>query len=386
MRGAYYLSPTHFTISMFYVMMCLGKVVTMKKLLISVFLIMACFMWPIFGATQSQPAIKLQLNHLRYVPTYQPTLQKDLLYLSIDDLCAMTYSHYTQDDQVVTLNFRSDQLIFNKQDLSCKKNGIHLQLSDKPYLNDNGVLYLPLTLLDKLKYPYTYDASSTTLSLEPLVPYSPATDTYDSHTYYKTTAHTLNEVLQDTLTKDEIATLIDDCKVSNSYFSFINVKDKKACLDFMKQQFHVRQYQYDVYFRELRLTEDLPALGGFTHMPLSYNIVDDGINVTLGTTTTLMNCFWATYNPSLNSPHIDTNKSLDVMLMRSIYESYRGTYGLKDDQNISPILKVVRDRSDYMHFEVYLHDTEQKPLFTVVIYKKATSQHISYYVDFIAHT
>lgn len=365
-------------------MMCLGKVVTMKRLLISVFLMMACFVSPIFGATQTQPTVQIQLNHLRYVPTHQPTLQKAVLYLSIDDLCAMTYSQYTQDDQVITLSFRSDQLLFNKDDLSCKKNGINLQLSDKPYLDDNGVLYLPLTLLDQLKYPYTYDASSKTLSISPLMPYSPATDTYDRHTYFKTNAHTLTEVLQDTLPKEQIAPLIDDCKATNSYFSFINVKDKKACLDFMKQQFYVRQYQYDVYVRQLHFTEDLPKLGGFTHMPLNYNIVDDGINVTLGTTTTPSTCFWATYNPSLDSPDIDTNKSLDVMLMRSIYETYRGTYGLKDDQNISPILKVVRGRSDSMAFEVYLHDTAQKPLFTVVIYKKATSTLISYYVDFIA--
>lgn len=353
----------------------------MKKLFIifSLLIGLLSFSSPTFAAEQTP---MLLLNQMGYKPQYAPLLLKNKLYMSGPDLAAMTYGDFTQTDNTVTLHIQSTTYIYFLEEHRMTRNGFKYIPNDKIYVSEDQVVYFPLCILDDFSYPYSL--SDNTLQISPLMPYSLATDTPNSHHKLPLEKTSYLDLLGKYYSEEEIASLISEAKAHNDYLSLISVTQKDNCYKLLKE---VAAYmpQVTVHLRHIDLSTGEPMICQFNSFPLTYDFTGEFLAFKLGSTKLTCNCFWATYNPSSSSKdiEIDIDKSLDVMTMRTLYEYYRDTYGIKDDLSLSPIIKVSQARADYMTYDVYFNDDISHKTYQIKLYKETGASQINYYIDII---
>lgn len=351
----------------------------MKKILLTFFLFCFCLISPLRATPLTSTPLTLEVNHLTYLPKYTPKSYDDMLYISADDLALMTYGTLTPIEDHYKLVIQNQKIIFTTNSRYVEVNGtIHI-ISHTP-VQTQDTIYIPLALLTVTQVPYTLSSEDLTLNIVPMLPYSTATDTYQSHQMLTTTYRTLSEIFNSLSESTDTSSLLKIALQSEQYLSIANITYKKEALALM-QKLLLNDKSIQVHFRNLDLSTGFPSISDFTVLPLTYKFNSDSLSLQLGDTPLTANCFWATYNPSTYATAIDLNKSLDVMLMRSIYEYYRTLYPLKDDLHVLPVTIIQRGRSDAIHYPVYLeHLTEEIP-YQVVVYKQCNAHTIDYYVD-----
>ena len=352
----------------------------MKKTFLSILFLFICLICPLQATTLTQASPTIKLNNLTYKPLHSPQIINDMLYVSAEDLAHMTYGTLTSTEDTYTLRIQDKNINFTDASRNIKVNGILTLLKDGS-LTTNQIIYLPISLLDCINYPYTLSNDASSVHIEPLLPYSLATDTAQGHTLLPTDYKMLEEVFNPLVSDASSSDLIKDALIRNQYLSFISTRYKNEALVAMKKSIS-KDTQLTVHFRSLNSTGDTPILSTLTTYPLQYTLDSNGLALQLGDTKLTYTCFWSTYNPSTYTTTIDLNKSLDVMIMRSLYEYYRDQYDLKDDLNLNPIIKVQMGRSDSIAYKVYLDQPNVTSEYEVIIYKESSAHTIDYYVDF----
>lgn len=352
------------------------------------FLILMCFIYPTYAETTSTtPIVSLTLNHLTYAPIHQAEISNNMLYLSGEDLAAMTYGNWEKTESGEMLTIQNKRISYSTGSRYYKINGISklLNYSTKEV---EGTIYVPACLLKEIDYPYTLSEDGSTLSIMPLMPYSTATDSYSEHTLYPTNLKTLDEILSPMMPETDVDAFIRQAKSTGKYISFMTTNYKTQCLEAIRHMIldqNKAGLKTTVYMRQLDCSQDIPKLSGFATFPVSYNTSDSGLTLSLGDRTCANPFFWAAYNPILrNATAIDLNKSLDAMVMRSIYAAYRDQYALKDDLETSLVTTIQMGRSDQINYRVYLDNAQVHTEYQVVIYKKSTLHTVDYYVDLIS--
>lgn len=364
----------------------LERSMLMKNYIYGFFITFLIFISPTYANNVSSNEPTLQLNQLTYIPLHKAQQLNDTLYISGQDLASMTYGTYEtlEGDDVLTIQNQS--ITYTPNSRFIKVNGISKTLSEPTYtLKD--ITYLPINVLDSISYPYALSNDCSKLSITPLIPYSTATDNPSSHRLYTTAYKSYEEALDTLLSESEINQLITESKQANRYISFMSTNYKKQCFEAMTELSQTQQLsklQIKVHLRQLNYCSGVPSLSGFTTLPVSYKMSGDGLSLNLCDTQSTNNFFWSTYNPSQSEISIDLNKSLDTLIMRSLYTYYRDLYNLKDDLNTSPIITIQRGRSDQMCYRVYL-DVPTNPVeLQVVLYRMTTGKTIEYYIDLVA--
>lgn len=352
----------------------------MKKTFLSILFLFICLICPLQATTLTPAIPTIKLNNLTYKPLHTPQVINDMLYVSAEDLAHMTYGTLTLTDDTYKLTIQGKNINFTDTSRTIKVDGILTLIQAHP-LTTNQIIYLPISLLDRINYPYTLSNDASSLYIEPLLPYSLATDTAQSHKLLPTDYKTLEEVFNPLTSEVSSSDLIKDALIHNQYLSFISTRYKNEALATMKKEIS-KDIQLKVHFRSLNSTTNTPTLSTFTTYPLQYTLDSNGLTLQFGDTQLTYTCFWSTYNPSTHTTTIDLSKSLDVMIMRSLYEYYRAQYDLKDDLNLSPIIKVQMGRSDSISYKVYLDQPDATTEYEVIIYKESSANTINYYVDF----
>lgn len=360
----------------------------MKKLFYGMFLLCLCFIYPTYAETTSTtPVPSLTLNHLTYSPIHNAEIVNNTLYLSGEDLASMTYGKWEKIESGEMLTIQNQKISYSAQSRYIKINGISRILNYSTQDID-GTLYLPICILDEINYPYTFSEDSLALSITPLVPYSTATDSYSMHTTYATGIKTLQEILSPIMQETNVEAFIRQAKSKGYYISFMTTNFKSPCLDAIGHiiaEQNKTALQTTVHLRQLDCSTDVPKLSSLVEFPVSYTTSTNGLDVFIGERQCANPFFWATYNPVLkDETAIDLNKSLDAMIMRSIYAYYRDQYALKDDLETSLVTTIQMGRSDQINYRVYLDNEYANIEYQVVIYKKSTANTVDYYVDLIS--
>lgn len=342
-------------------------------LLISLF----TFSWATYAQSHE---ISITLNQLTYTPRYSPFLLKDTLYVSGYDLACMTYGTFTDTEECASLTIQSDTLTYDKQTLICLFNGYRYLPHQSIYITEEGTVYYPLIVLDKFAYPYTYEALH--LSLNPKVPYSTATDQYKYHRLYETTIPSYEALLSPLLKQEEIPALLTQTKRQNGYISFITTANKLPCLKEINKLIPGSPVT-TLYLRRINTVGHTPSIADFEKIPITYKLQDNNLMIQAGEETLSCNGFWASYNPCEPKVSVDLHKSLDMMLMRTLYEHYRDTFHMKDNIHLSPIAIITYGRSDKLTYPVYFEGCSEEQSYQVVIYKQSTAHTVNYYMDLI---
>lgn len=353
---------------------------TMKKTFLSILFLCICLICPLQATTLTQANPTLKLNNLTYTPIHPALITNETLYVSAEDLASLTYGILTSTDDTTLLTIQDKKISFTDASRYIKVDGI-TKMMPTSTLTHNEVTYLPITLLDTISYPYTLSENGTFLSITPLPPYSLATDTAQSHIILSTHYKTLEEIFDPLIIDTSSSALIHNALINNQYLSFISTTYKKDAFARMKKMLP-NDKQIKVHFRSLNTSSNTPTLSTLTTYPLQYTLDTNGLNLQLGEHKLAYTCFWSTYNPDTHTTNIDLNKSLDVMIMRRLYEYYRDQYDLKDDLNLSPIIKVQKGRSDAISYLVYLDQPDSASEYKIIIYKESFANAINYYVDF----
>lgn len=353
----------------------------MKKVLIFFSLLIGLLSFSFTTFAAEHPPV-LILNQMGYKPQYAPLLLKNKLYISGADLAAMTYGDFTQTEKTATLHIQSSTYTYSLEDHTMTCNKHNYTPKDSIYVSEEQIVYFPLCILDDCSYPYSL--KDNTLHITPLLPYSLATDTPSSHHRLALEKTSYLDLFGKYYSEEEITALIADAKAHTDYLSLISVDQKDKCYHELKEVASVLP-QVTVHLRHIDLSTSEPMIGQFKSTPLTYDFTGEFLALQLGDTKLNCNCFWATYNPSSNSKHveIDINKSLDVMTMRTLYEYYRDTYNIKDDLSLCPIIKVAMARADYMTNSIYFNDDTSHKTYQVKIYRESDTKEINYYIDII---
>ena len=360
----------------------------MKNYIYGFLLIFIVLTHPTYAADTTCNEPSIQLNQLTYSPIHTAQRLNDTLYLSGEDLASMTYGTYeVLENGEYLLTIQNHRILYTPNSRFIKLNNISKILTESTYTIDE-ITYLPVQVLDLIQYPYTLSEDATKLSITPLLPYSTATDSPDSHRLLSTNFKNFSEAFRSLLSEDETTKLITEAKQTKSYVSFMSTTYKNACFEAMAELGQSPSYQKrqtKVYLRQLNRHSKTPTLSGFTVLPVNYKMSQEGLNVKIGEQTYTSTFFWSTYNAINQEPlYIDLNKSLDMMLMRTLYAYYREQYDLKDDLSTTPIVTIQMGRSDQMRYHTYLNHTTTPTHLQVVIYRMTTGTSIDYYIDLVA--
>lgn len=354
----------------------------MKKIIYVFLLSLVGLIYPIYAETSSINLPTIVLNHITYSPRFEPQIHEDMLYLSGDDLAALTYGRYEHTDSEDKLTVQNQKLVYTKNSTTILLDSITKTLKH-PTLEVNDTIYLPLCILDELSYPYTYSEKNHSLSIVPLMPYSTATDNYSTHTTIPSSYKTFEDILTPLVDQDETSRLMNELSTNKCYISFMTTNHKSRAFEAMAPILEKQRWdglKTMVHLRQLDTSKSLPTISTFKTFEAAYKLRENGLEFFLNGKSCPNPFFWATYKEPTS---IDINKSLDAMILRCIYVYYRDLYNLKDDIITSPITTIQMGRSDSVSYHVYLEDGKHNPEYQVLIYKMYCSNCIHYYVDFI---
>ena len=357
--------------------------IIMKNYFYGCLLILLVFISPIYAEDTSYKQPILKLNQLTYKPLHTAKNLHDTIYLSGEDLAALTYGTYEVLEDEYVLTIQNQFIRYTKDSRFIKLNGISKTLHT-PTCTIDDTTYLPITVLDLISYPYTL--SDYNLSITPLMPYSTATDTLSSHKLFTTNYKSYNEVLGTLLSESETSQLVTDSKKNNRYISFMSSTYKKQCFDAMIELSKnpvLSKMQTNVHLRQLNCSSDTPVLSGITTLPITYKMSSEGLALNIGDKKYTNSSLWSTYNPVQEEFGIDIHKSFDMLIMRTLYSYYRDLYNFKDDLDTIPITTIQMGRSDQLRYRVYLETSSHPVEFQVIIYRMTTGKTIDYYIDLV---
>lgn len=352
----------------------------MKNKHISFLLLLVLLVMPL----QAKSSYRLILNGLTFEPTYTPIVYQKHLFLALSDLADMTYSHYTSlDDHQYLWTIAQTDLTLISKNKCVKVNELQRTQQVAPFMLGD-VLYVPVDYLDLAKYPYTLSSDLKQLELTALLPTSTLLDATSTHATLPT--HYTNwEQIFSTESQKEVSALIQTATTSKQYLSFASTAYKQEILTAFNTMLETLP-TLEVTFRNLDLLDAKPNCSKLSRYPLKITSEASGLVLAFNNQQIHYQCLWPTFNPSTSNTAIDINKSLDVTIMRALYENYRDTYDLKDDIHFSPITTVSVGASESITYTVYSdHLLDQTHTYTVTISKYMTKDKINYIVDLASH-
>ena len=347
----------------------------MKRKSIYFLILWAILTIPVLANT----SFSVVLNGINYRPLHAPVVQEEDVYIALDDLTQMTYSTYTSSGTTYTLSIQGRTIAFT---LGTRYTHVDrkLTLARASAKLVEGVVYVPISFLDLIEYPYT--KTKTTFELTSQLPYSTVVDKYDTHTLIETEVENLETYLAKYLNKANATNLIKTAQTNGLYISLMELGSRTQLLEAFKSELH-KLPKLEVQFRTLDLFNTSPVSTQLISYPatLAYSL-KEGLTLNFNNERLSLTPL-TTYNPAVGT-EVNVTKSLDATIMRGLYEHYRSVYDLKDDIHFSPITTIQRGRTDSIIYKVYsdiLIDLTH--VYEVVLYKQVTANKITYIVDLI---
>ncbi|WP_054743155.1 hypothetical protein [Cellulosilyticum ruminicola] len=350
----------------------------MKKHLILFLVVFAFLIFPLHAHTTQT----ITLNNFPYKALHNIQIIDETTYISLDDILRLTYSTSTQNKNDLKINFNG--LILNTR-LNSRiiQSSMDKYILRKPIIKVDEVIYFPVEFFTVLNYPVT--VTDTALAFNSPVPYSTSTDRYKDHIKIAVHDQKLTELVCALTTTSEEGEMVIKNAIKNNHYLVIPYKSpsKDLIQSFNKQ---IREsLPMEIIIREGDFLDKIPSLAGLKTLPITLELKNDTLTLKLDKTTFSPTCFEIAFNPSAYEDVIDSEKTVDAMLMRLVYHYVRDYYSLKDDLNFSDISTIEIKRSDTMHFNVYSdYILDSAPVhYEMTISKQMHPDRISYVVELI---
>lgn len=355
----------------------------MKNKLLTLILFVWFISYPIYAHTM----YAISLNGLTYMPKHAIYELNNTLYISTEDFTALTYSNVTlnkANTYTYTVTIQNHTIDFTPNERIVRINQKPTILVHMPLKLKESV-YLPITILDAIKYPYNLNQKNRILEIVPIKPYAKTSDSYQNHLLVNTQLDNLSSAIKTLISENKANALLLAAKKNDDYISFIDNTDKDYLLTVMNSDL-LKGKSLQVAFRELDLISPVPNVSTLSFSPLKVTLAPTHLTAQIGDDTVSYNCVWAAYRPSDQRLKIDVSKTLDATLMRVLYEYYRDQYDLKDDLYFSPVVTLKNERVDSLSFTTYSdHISNQKNVYDIVVYKIPEETTITYMIDLMLH-
>lgn len=362
----------------------------MKKYILLMFICLTMLAFPLYAASaavsKTDSSYTITLNHVAYRPSH-PIVEKDgYVYLSIEDLCSLTYGTYTSS---TTNDAATYQMVLQKHRIACTLNsskayvdGAQKPLKGTLYLQEDTV-YVPLHLLELAEIDYTFDEQTNSFNFKPAVPYSTTTDSYKEHRLLEVSETDLQGLLTPLVTNENISTLYASLKKNQQYVSLLSSYAKQNLLAALQKR--LKDFpELEFVFRENDFLSPSPALTKLTTKPFTTKFNGDTLQLQFEDQTLSSSSCYLTFTPLSSKSGIDIDETLHTMIMRILYEYYRDYYNLKDDVNFSPITLTQMDRTNSISYAVYYNAINGSSThYTLSIYKQLVDGRVRYVIDLV---
>ena len=355
-----------------------------KLFLISVIILLLSY--PILGKSN----FSVTLNNMNYDTKHPILLKGNEPYLSIYDLANLISSPLDVSSGY-TLLINNKPLRITPAQYDIRFGNATIRLNHMPFLKGN-TLYVPISLLDTLEYPYVW--SNNILALNSSIPYSQNTDPYESHIFVDALwnfnnipKHVTN--FSSTLFVNQ---MLEASMVSKDYLAFMDTTHKTDVYSLLSENLKSSPYNsIEVAFRVLTHPNGVPSVSSYKVFPVNLEVTKDGLQVTVNNETITYSGIWATYIPSYSKTKIDLNKTIDTTIMRVLYQYYRDTYGLKDDKFFSPLYTLSSSRTTTLTQKAYYTSTTHQGKDTIThnceyelkLYRVHTTGKLTFVVDIL---
>lgn len=334
-------------------------------------LFFGCFLFLLLTiSTMAKSTCTIYLNGNQYKPMYEPILKQNMLFVSIDDLCFLTYGHTNTSNKQLTFSLQNHVVKLSSGERIISLDNKAVILKHIPF-HTNNVLYVPICVLDYLHYPYQFDSKNNVLTIEALTPL------YRDFYYPKrnkliSSYRSISTYLPIGYSKTEFNQLLHDVKLYNQSIAFLDGIQRESLLTFAQNTLKEAPYhKMSVIFRDNTLANKNGKVGKLLKLPLAASVEKNTLTVQIGEDTISMSCLWSAYVPAENINKLDAYRSLDSTLLRIIYEYYRNRYDLKDDIFFTPAIILPNNK-----LVQYSHDVYVTPLHAPTTSYKVVVSHL----------
>jgi hypothetical protein len=345
------------------------------KYLISLLLLLFCF--PIFPNSVTT----VLLNGISYETTHPILSKENMIFLSDQDLEALTYASITQKNSTA---YEID-LGSIKFDISIDSKNVRIGRETftltSPLFIDQDILYLPLEILDFCGIPY--HLKDTTLSFSDLIPYSQNIDRVSAHQFREATIHLENlpEQLSIFSTKESILEEISRAKQNKDYIAFLDSTFQTEVHDLLRERLRYSPYNNMQIIIRKRDPFDPYTISSLEVIPMNVKVFSRKLDITIDDTLIPVTSLWTTFYPHESMTDVNLTKTLDVTLMRTIYEYYRNKYGLRDDKFFSPFTIVTSERTNTLIHDAYAIENNLEVDYTIKVHRIHPSGSLVFLVD-----
>lgn len=341
---------------------------------------------PILGKSTSA----IILNGMHYESNYPIIVKDNTPFIAIETLGDLTASPI-EVNKTYTINLNSKLIKFSPLTPEITIGTKKVLLNASPFWS-HDTLYIPVTLLDSVNYPYSWE--NGILSMYSTIPYSQNTDSPNTHLFIESIPNLIkypnyiNTMASHSFMSESLAQALE----SNSYLSFMDTTYKQTVYKRLKHKLLASPYNnMSIAFRTLTIDGEYTALSPYIIKPFSVDLLDNSLNFNIDGQTLAYDNIWATFLPSQSLIKLDLDKSIDATLMRVLYQYYRDLNNLKDDTFFSPVYLLTNTRTNTFIQNAYTStranwDIISTPLtheYTVSIHRVHTTGKLTFVIDLL---
>lgn len=324
------------------------------------------------------------LNGIPYTPNHPVVLKDGTLFMTIEDFSLMSFSSLTTNNDTYHLKAYNKELILKPNARTYTIQGKTKIFGHGPFIQ-NGLLYIPVDVLEPLGYNFTYDKTSATLSVNMDVPFSQNIDLPSNH-ITSPSEKNLKELPPHIISFESsefFKNQLDLTVKNDAYIAYVDNTHFQAVSSYFAPKFKQSPYNnMNVTFRLLDTRVYPNKLVEAVTYPVKVDIKSDAFDIQIGNQKLVYPSLWSTYYPTHSLTSVDINKTFDMTLMRAFYEYYRNLCDLRDDKYFSSFEILTNDRTNVFSHKAYSVSLEGKEThYTIKIYRVHPTGSMHYLVD-----
>jgi hypothetical protein len=342
-----------------------------------VFLLTLLFALPLYGVDSP----RIVLNGIAYKEVHPLVEKNENLFVSKEDFMLLTYAKIeSNQNQTYTIHLGSVRFTLSPHSTEVRIGRETFRLDTTLFIQEE-TLYIPLEVLDLVGISYQFE--NNVLSISDVIPYSQNIDRVSSHTFKEAELHLENLPSQLTIfsTEESLLKEIQTAKEDKNYLAFLDRTFQPEVHELLRQRLRTSPYNnIQVILRVPELFEE-HSISSFEVLPMTIDVFSKRLDVTIGDTLTPITSLWTTFYPHESMTSVDITKTMDVTLMRTVYEYYRNKYHLRDDTFFSPFTMVTSDRTNTLIHDAYAIENGQEVGYTIRVHRVHPSGTLTFLVD-----
>lgn len=361
----------------------------MKNYIKLICILCLLLMTPVYANTQ----YTLKVNDISYQLSTPLIERNDTLYMDLNELANILFTHVTVDQETYVLNFQ-DKTYELKGNVKTVSKGIEKYILSTPPVAIDNKVYVPIELFEIILGKDNLDIAQGNIQITCPTLFSRNSDSPEEHTYILS-PYNLNNLPKHIMalsTEDTITNAINTAITNKDYISFLDNSNQTKVTDYLRSRLTFSPYNnIQVSYRIINTHTYPNQITDTVTLPLKIDFYGSTIRLKLGEDQWTYPTIWSTYYPKRSLADMDLQKSVDTTIMRALYEYYRNKHDLRDDKYFSPFTISSSNRTNEMLHDAYSisyrnDDTlkEYETSYTISIQRIHQSGKLHFVIDIIS--